>query len=74
MEHRTKTVHNSNFFVVVLTDRISKSLIIFGVLFGFFFNTVFFYKVLTNRKSRVWFKVIMEEKRNRDVGPAVTTC
>lgn len=71
MEHRTKTVHNSDFFVVVLTDRISKSLIIFGV---FFFNTVFFYKVLTNRKSRVWFKVIMEEKRNRDVGPAVTTC
>lgn len=38
MEHRTKTVHNSDFFVVVLTDRISKSLIIFGVLFGFFFE------------------------------------
>lgn len=65
MEHRTKTVHNSDFFVVVLTDRISKS---------HHFHTVFFYKVLTNRKSRVWFKVIMEEKRNRDVGPAVTTC
>lgn len=23
--------------------------------------------MLTNRKSRVWFKVIMEEKRKRDV-------